>query len=360
LKKWNLLKGCKKLIKKWDWLNMNLLKFTLRRLVICIPVVFGVFILTFFMSRIMPGNPFLEPGIWVKGDPDFVRKQLEFYGLDQPIHIQFYRYMKGMFSGDWGESFKIAEGITVWDLVKMKFPITIEIGIYGTLLSSFIGIRTGAFSATHRNKPSDTIIRTLSIIGAAIPVFVLGILFQRFLGMQLDLFPIFGKKSPGFTDPPTITSFRLIDTLITGHFLLFLDTLWHYFLPVISLALIQIAEVTRMSRSSMLEVMELDYIRCARAKGCSEKRVIRKHALKNAMIPTVTVIGMKFANILANTILIEVTFSLNGFGMLFVEAIMKREYFIISAQVFLISMVFTVIIVIVDILYAIIDPRIRY
>lgn len=142
--------------------------------------------------------------------------------------------------------------------------------------------------------------------------------------------------------------------------MLFIDTAWHLFLPVLTLTLAQLADVTRITRSSMLEVLDQDYVRSARAKGCKEKDVLRKHALKNALIPTVTVIGVRIANMFGGAILMETTFNLKGMGMLFVEAIIDRDYFVINALVFIVSLLFATIVVVVDILYAVIDPRIRY
>jgi len=339
---------------------MSLLKYTIRRLLITIPIIFGVIFLTFMLSRLMPGNPFLEPGIFVKGNPEYIRNLLEEYGLNDPLMVQFLKYLGNMLRGEWGESLAIANGVPVWDLIMVKFPVTLEVGIYTTVISSLIGIRTGVYSAVHRNKPGDTLIRTVAIFGVAIPVFWLGILLQYLLSIKLSLFPTIGISTPGYPDPPTITSFRLIDCLITGQFGLFIDTAWHYILPVFCLSFIQIAGITRYSRSSMLEVLELDYIRSARAKGCKERDVINKHALKNALIPTITIIGLRFGGVLSGAIMTETTFNLKGFGMLFVDAINNRDYFVINALTFMITFVFIIAVVLVDVLYAVIDPRIRY
>ena len=339
---------------------MNLLKYMIRRLIYTIPVILGVFSITFFLSRIMPGNPFLQQDIWIKGDPEHVRRQLEYYGLDQPLFTQFLRYMERMFEGDWGESMVIALGLPVWELIRIKFPVTLELCIYALLLSSFIGVRTGVYSATHKNRAGDSIVRTLSIFGAAIPVFALGIIMQYFFSVKISLFPTSGIKSPGIASPLTITSFRLIDCLITGEFRLFIDSAWHLLLPLFCLTFIQVAALTRMTRSSMLEVIESDYVRSARAKGCKEKDVTRKHALKNAIIPTITVIGTRFATIFTSTLFLEITFSIKGIGVLFVESIFLRDYFVINGIVFVITILFTITMILIDLIYAIIDPRIRY
>lgn len=340
---------------------MSLLKYTVRRLLMVIPILFGVIFLTFILARLMPGNPFLKPGIFVKGNPEYVRALLEEYGLNKPLIVQFLLYLGNMLRGEWGKSLAIADQAPVWDLIMGKFSVTLELGIYTTILSSIIGIRTGVYSAVHRNKPGDTIIRTVAIFGVAVPIFWLGILMQYMLSIRFNLFPTIGIKTPGYPDPPvTITSFRLIDSLLTGQFGLFIDTAWHLILPVFCLTFIQIAGITRYSRSSMLEVLELDYVRSARAKGCKERDVINKHALKNALIPTITIIGLRFGTVLSGAIMTETTFNLRGFGMLFVSAVINRDYFVINALVFLITLVFIIAVVLVDVLYAVIDPRIRY
>jgi peptide/nickel transport system permease protein len=308
----------------------------------------------------MPGNPFLTPGDFIRGNPEYVRALLEKHGLDKPLIEQFLRYLRNMLRGDWGESLKVAKEVPVWDLIKGKFPVTIETGIYALLISSVVGVRTGVYSAVHRNKPGDTIIRTIALLGVAMPVFWLGILLQYSLSIKLGLFPTIGISKPGIGNPVTITSFRLIDTLITGRFDLFIDTAWHMILPVFVLSFIQVAGLTRYSRSSMLEVLELDYVRSARAKGCKERDVINKHALKNALIPIVTIIGLRFGTVISGAFLTETTFNLKGMAMLFVDAINFRDYFLINGCVFMFTLVYVIVVIFVDVLYAIIDPRIRY
>ncbi|MBN2155339.1 MAG: ABC transporter permease [Candidatus Lokiarchaeota archaeon] len=339
---------------------MSLLKYTVRRLLMTIPILFGVIFITFILSHMMPGNPFLKPGQFIKGNPEYVRALLEKHGLNDPIIVQFLKYLKNMLQGDWGESLIVSKGIPVWDLIKVKVPVTLEVGIYALIISSILGIRTGVYSAVHRNKPGDTIIRTVALLGVAMPVFWLGILMQYFLSIKLGLFPTIRISTIGYDDPIRITSFRLIDSLLTGRFDLAIDTAWHLVLPVFALSFLQVAGLTRYSRSSMLEILELDYVRSARAKGCKERDVINKHALKNALIPIVTIIGLRFGGVIGGAILTETTFNLKGMGMLFVDAVNWRDYFVINGLVFITTFVFIVMVVFVDILYAVIDPRIRY
>lgn len=202
--------------------------------------------------------------------------------------------------------------------------------------------------------------RGLALIGVAIPVFFLGMLLQYALGYMIDIFPATGYKSAGFADPPTITGFYLIDALILGRINLVYDYLYHLVLPVFCLSFITLAGIVRQTRSSMLEVLKQDYIRTARAKGCKEEDVINTHALKNSLIPTITVIGLNFAGLLGGAVLTETTFGLKGLGQLFVNAIVLRDYWVLQSIVFLLALIFVFATLITDLLYAYLDPRIRY
>jgi len=197
-------------------------------------------------------------------------------------------------------------------------------------------------------------------VGVSIPVFYLGMLLQFLFGYQLNWFPATGFKTAEYQDPEFITGFRIIDSLITGEFYYIVDYLYHLILPVFCLSFITIAGITRQSRSSMLEVLEQDYIRTARAKGCREKDVINVHAYKNSLIPTVTVIGLGFAGLLAGAVLTETTFNLKGIGKLMIDSIRESDYWVLNALVFIITIIFVSVNLIVDVIYAILDPRIRY
>jgi peptide/nickel transport system permease protein len=183
---------------------------------------------------------------------------------------------------------------------------------------------------------------------------------QATWGVEVKIFPATGYKTPGYPDPPMVTGFRLIDSLITGKFYLFVDYLHHLILPVLALAFITLASITRQTRSSMLEVLQQDYIRTARAKGCDEKEVVSSHALKNALIPTVTVIGLSFGGLLGGAVLTETTFNLKGMGNLIIMAIQRYDYYVINATVFLTALIFVVVNLLMDVIYGLLDPRIRF
>jgi len=342
---------------------MSLLKYIIRRFIVMIPVLFGVLTLTFILSRLMPGDP-IAARLAASGQHNpsqglyhQMKCQL---GLCDPLIIQYFRYMGELFTGHWGVSVSIVRNQPVWDLVMSRMPLTIDLTVFSIIISSYIGIKAGVISATHRNKTTDTVVRGFALVGVALPVFFLGMLLQYLLGYQLDWFEPTGYLSAEYEDPPFVTGFVLIDSILSGQWFLIGDYLWHMALPVFCLSFIQLASITRQTRSSMLEVMEQDFVRTARAKGCKEKVVIHSHALRNALIPTVTIIGMSIAGLLGGAVLTETTFGLTGMGKLFVDAILLYDFWVLDALVFLITIIFISANLLTDVIYAILDPRIRY
>ncbi len=338
---------------------MSLVRYIAKRIFALIPIVIGIIILTFFISRIMPGDPVLA---YLQGisEPEIYQQMRHELWLDRPLIMQFTRYIKDTFTGNWGYSISINKGQDVWTLIMQRLPRTLDIAFFSLIIAIYLGIKTGTISATRRNKPHDVFIRIVSLIGVSMPVFFLGILFQFFFSNLIPIFPATGFKDMSYGDPKFITGFRIIDALITGEVYLITDYLFHLILPVLCLSFVTLAGITRQSRSSMLEVLGQDYIRTARAKGCEEKDIIRRHALNNSLIPTITVIGLNFASLLGGTVLIEVTFSLKGIGKLFVDAILNYDYWVINALILVIAILFILISLLIDIVYAILDPRIRY
>jgi peptide/nickel transport system permease protein len=241
-----------------------------------------------------------------------------------------------------------------------RLPRTLDIALFSILISIFLGVKLGVISASHRNKSSDTVLRGLALIGVSIPVFFLGNLLQYFLSLQLGWFPATGFKNRGFPDPEYITGFRIIDTLFSGEYYLLGDYLYHLILPVFCLSFVSLGGITRQSRSSMLEVLEQDYVRTARAKGVEEKDVYRQHALKNSLIPTTTIIGLNLASIISGAVLTEVTFDINGIGQLLIDSLLTYDFWVINALIFVITVVYLSISLAIDISYSIYDPRIRY
>ena len=348
---------------------MSLIKYIIRRIIVMIPVLFGVMTLTFILTRLMPGDPVSAMlGAMGEHNPSEGMRQLMKcqLGLCDPIIVQYFRYVGELFTGDWGISVSIVEGMAVWELIMDTMPITIDLTIFAIVIASFFGIKAGIISAKHRNRSADTIVRGFALVGVSIPVFFLGMLLQFYLGYlptenwDIVLFEPTYYKTIANPDPSFITGFFIIDSLLSGEWYLIGDYLWHMALPVFCLSFIMLAGITRQTRSSMLEVLEQDYIRTARAKGCVEKQVIHSHALRNALIPTVTIIGLSFAGLLGGAVLTETTFDIPGMGQLFIDSILLYDYWTLNAIVFLIAVIFISANLITDVLYAILDPRIRY
>jgi len=336
-----------------------MIKFIVKRLLALLPVLFGVIALTFILSRLMPGDPIiahLPKNFTAEMYADMLRQ----LGLDKPILEQFVIYLGDLFIGNWGTSVTLAPGTLVWDLVLERFFRTFDIALLSIIIATFVGLKTGVISATHRNKPKDTILRGFALVGVAIPVFWMGMMLQFLLAFQIPLFPGIGYKSGGIGDPPVITHLRIIDCILAFDMVLLFDYIHHLILPVLCLSFITLASITRQTRSSMLEVLGQDYVRTARAKGCKEKDVIKTHARKNALIPTITVIGLNFGGLLSGAILTETTFNLHGLGELLLVSIQNTDYWVLNGIVFLTTITFIAINLAIDLIYGFIDPRIRY
>ena len=403
---------------------MSLLKYAIRRILAMVPVIFGVVTLTFIFSRMMPGDPVLAYLMSRSGfqqiNPDLLRIWRHKLGFDLPIIVQYFRFIGELFTGNWGSSVSIAKEVDVWDLIADRLPITIDLTIYTMIIASYVGIKIGVISAVHRNKAKDTVFRGMALIGVAIPVFFMGMILQYFLCIQplnitlflltlfvigiaiialmlirnytgkvkinkklliigaillgigaivftlpfpyqVDaIFPATGYKNPSYPDPEFVTGFYVIDAFFSGEIYKITDYFYHLLLPVFVLSFVSIASIIRQTRSSMLEVLEQDYIRTARAKGVKEKVVIHKHALRNSLIPTVTLLGFGVAGLLAGAILTETTFGLNGIGRLYIDSINQVDYWVLTAVVFVMTLILVCTLLITDMLYAYLDPRIRY
>ena len=338
---------------------MSLISYVTRRVLAMIPILLGVLMLTFILSLNLPGSPFNQEGTKINYVTAGIQEAA--LGLDKPIYIQLGMYVMNILRGNWGNSISLAPGIPVWTYIWQKAPFTIELAVISQIFSISIGIRAGVFSSVNKNNPKDTIVRFIALLGVAIPIFWLGMVLKYIFALQLDLFPtIHGISVLSNMELIDVTGFNMIDAILMGRLDIFLDIVWHMILPVFCLAFVGLASITRQTRSSMLEVLELDYIRSARAKGCKEKDVINKHALGNAMIPTITIIGMRIGGLLGGAVLTETTFALDGFGSLMINAINNRDYFVINALTLLTTAVFMLANLISDILYGIMDPRIRY
>lgn len=311
--------------------------YVLRRIVALLPVLLGVTILTFSIMYLSPGDP-AKIILGSKATEQAIAELRTQLGLDLPIYEQYFRWIGNVLVGDWGRSIQMK--MEVLPLIFDRFGATMILTIVSATLATLFGVLVGVLSAARRYSFIDRFLMILVLIGFCVPVFWLGIILQIGLGLELKWLPISGMHSPGQKD--------------------FLDMLPYLVLPSISLAVGSGAIIARMTRSSMLEVLELDYIRTARAKGIKENKVIFKHALKNAFIPVMTVIGMQVGFLLAGAVLVEMVFSWPGIGTLMVKGIQARDFPLVQGIILFVATAYVLVNLVVDILYAVIDPRITY
>jgi len=334
-----------------------LVRLIVRRLLFLVLVLFGLSIVTFSLSHIVPGDPArLMAG--PRASRSAVDKIREQYGLNDPLPVQYINYVKGVVRLDFGDSFTSRRPVKT-DLQRY-LPATAELAIFAFLLSTIIGVPLGMLSAVRRNQWPDHLARFVSISGLALPVFWLAIMAQFVFFGKLGWLPD-GERLPIGVDPPrTITSLYTIDALLTGNWEVLRTAISHLVLPVVVLAYGSLAVITRMVRGGMLEVLNQDYIRTARAKGIDQHRVILGHALKNALLPTVTSLGLQIGLLLSGAFLVEIVFSWPGIGRYAVEAIQRLDYNATMATTLIIALVFVLMNLVVDILYLFLDPRISY
>jgi peptide/nickel transport system permease protein len=287
-----------------------------------------------------------------------VEKIREKYGLNDPVPVQYVNYVAGVLRGDLGDSFTSRRPVR--EDLKRYLPATLELGLYAFVLSTAVGVPLGVISAVKRDKLPDHVARFVSISGLALPVFWLAIMAQFLFFGRLGWLPDGGRLPIGYDPPPTRTTLYTIDALLAGQWDTFLLALKHLALPTIVLAYGSLAVITRMVRGGMLEVLNQDYIRTARAKGIAHSTVITGHALKNALLPTVTSLGLQVGLLLSGAFLVEIVFSWPGIGRYAVEAIQRLDYNATMATTLIIALVFVLMNLVVDILYLFLDPRISY
>jgi ABC-type dipeptide/oligopeptide/nickel transport system permease component len=337
---------------------MHKLEFILRRLFSSLLVLIGVSIMTFFIARVVPSNA-AELYIGPKARPDDIARVIKQLGLDKTLPVQYAIYMKELLHGDLGQS--LGTKRPVLTEIAGRLPATLELLITGMLLAVLAGVPLGVLSARWQGKPPDTAVRILSIMGVSMPAFFLGLVLQIFFFRNLHLLPLAARVDAGlrFTHPITnITGFFLLDTLLTRNWVGFKDVLLHILLPALTLAAYPIGLIARMTRASMLEVLEQDYIRTARAYGIAERIVTYLYALKNAIGPTLTVIGITFAYALTGTFFVEVIFNWPGLGLFVVRSLLALDYPAIMGVTLFGAVGYVLINLIVDLLQAWIDPRI--
>ena len=331
-----------------------MLAYIIRRILTLIPTLLGVSVIVFFMLRITPGDP-AELLLGERVTEEALHEIREHLGLNEPLHVQYGLFLKRLMKGDLGET--IWSRQKVWIEVKERFPATIELSVVALFISCFFGIIFGIISATRQYSIFDYLSMLGALIGVSMPIFWLGLVFMLIFSVNLGWLPLSGRISIG-VDLEVITNFYILDAVLTKNWGALKDVLWHIIMPATTLSTIPMAIVARMTRSSMLEVLRQDYIKTAKAKGLSRFIVTFKHALRNALIPVVTTIGLQFGVALGGAILTETIFAWPGVGKWMFDAVMKRDYMVIQGGTLVIAAVFVVINLMVDVLYAVINPRI--
>lgn len=333
-----------------------MLRFLLGRLGMLVPTFIGVTIIAFSFIRLLPGDPIEllagERGI----DPERKAALMAEMGFDQPIWAQYFNYLGDVLQGDLGTSF--ASKQPVLDEFFSLFPATVELAFCAIIIAVLIGIPLGVIAATKRGSFIDQSIMGVALVGYSMPIFWWGLLLIILFSGTLGWTPVSGRISLLYFFEP-VTGFMLIDSLLSGEEGAFASAVSHLILPSIVLATIPLAVIARQTRSAMLEVMGEDYVRTARAKGLSPTRVIGVHALRNAMIPVVTTIGLQIGVMLAGAILTETIFSWPGIGKWLIDSITRRDYFVVQGALLLIAGIIMLVNLIVDVLYGLINPRIR-
>jgi len=306
------------------------------------------------MMHITPGDP-AELLLGERATETALEALREHLGLNEPLHVQYGMFLKRLMKGDLGETIWTRQ--KVWVEVKQRFPATIELSIAAMLISSFLGVILGIISATKQYSLFDYLSMLGALVGVSMPIFWLGLVLMLIFSLNLGWFPMSGRLSVGIDIDP-ITNFYILDALLTKNWPAFKDAIWHLTLPAFTLSTIPMAIVARMTRSSMLEVLRQDYIKTAKAKGLSPGIVIMKHALRNALIPVITVIGLMFGILMAGAILTETIFAWPGVGKWLYDAVLQRDYMVIQGGTLFVAAIFVIINLVVDVLYAVINPKI--
>ena len=305
-----------------------MLKYTIRRLLQTIPLLIAISFAAFIMMHLVPGDP-VRNMMGIEASKEAVEAERERLGLNDPLLVQYGRFLGGVLQGDLGTSIFTKQSVT--DEILKKYPATIKLALGGTIFASVVGILAGIVSAVKRNKLTDNIIMVLSLISVSTPSFFLALVLMLFFSLQLGWLPSMGLRTP-----------------------------LHYVLPIITLGMQSVGTIARTTRSSMLEVLGQDYIRTSRSRGIPERVIIYSHAFKNAIIPVLTIVGLRFGGLLAGSMLVETVFSIPGIGRYLVDAVLERDYPVVQSVVLVRACTLVLVDLMVDLLYAVADPKIRY
>jgi peptide/nickel transport system permease protein len=333
-----------------------MLRFVVRRLLLLIPILFGVSVLVFFWVHELPGGP-AESLLGERGTPELIKQYEEQYGLNDPLPVQYVKYMKALLSGDLGVSTLSRRAVT--SEIRERFPATIELAIAAMVFAVSIGLPLGFYAAKHYGRAGDHLTLVVSLVGISIPVFFLAIILKYIFAVKLGWLPSVGREDILATrDHPT--NFYTLDAIINRDPAGFWDAIKHLILPAIALGSIPLAIITRITRASVVDVQNEDYVRTARAKGLAPAIVDRRHVLRNALLPITTIIGLQTGLLLSGAVLTETIFAYPGMGSWLQMAITNRDYPVLQGGILFLALIFVLVNLVVDISYAFINPRIRY
>jgi ABC-type dipeptide/oligopeptide/nickel transport system permease component len=336
---------------------MKTWEYIVRRLVLLIPVIIGVTIITFVVSHVIPADPARAFAGGPKAQPETIARIRAELHLDKPIWEQYFYYLNDLIHFNLGKSY--LEDRPVTDALAQYFPATFELTIFAMLIAVPLGIAGGIVSAIRQNKLSDHFTRIIAIVGYSLPIFWLALMLQYVFAYIFPIFPLEGRLSVGMAPPGPISGFFVIDSILTGNIGTLASSLLHLILPAFTLGFATLAIILRMTRSSMLEVMGTDYIRTARAKGLTERKVIYRHGLRNALIPTLTVTGLSFGGLLSGAVLTETIFNWPGMGRFAADAVLGLDFNSVMGFTLVVAIIYVVVNLIVDLLYAFVDPRVK-
>jgi peptide/nickel transport system permease protein len=331
------------------------LRFVVRRLLLLVPILIGLSILVFLWIRALPGGP-AQSLLGERATESTVREIEEQYGLDDPIHVQYFRYVENVVRGDFGTSIRSRRPVS--EELGERFPATIELALAAMLFSVVLGIPLGFFAAKRYGTIFDHGSLLASLLGVSIPIFFLAILLKYIFAIELGLLPTVGRQDV-LIDVPHPTNFYVLDALLAGDLEAFWDAIEHLILPAIALGTIPLAIIARITRASVLDVQNEDYVRTARAKGLAPRTVDRRHVLRNALLPISTIIGLQTGLLLSGAVLTETVFAWPGMGTWLVEAIENRNYPVLQGGILFLAVIFVLVNLVVDLSYALINPRIR-
>ena len=333
-----------------------MIRYTLRRLVALIPVLIGVSVIVFLFLHLIPGDP-ATAMLGEHATPDSIVQLRKAYGLDEPWPNQYALFVSHIVRGDLGRSIRSNNPVSA-DLAQ-RFPATVELTLMAMLFAVVVGLPAGIVSAWRRGSIVDHGSVVFALVGVSMPIFWLGLMLAWLFGVQLKLLPFSARLDTGARYAP-ITNLIVLDSIVRGDWAILGQSIRHLLLPALALCTVPMAIVARMTRGAMLEVLNLDYVRTARAKGLSERIVVGGHAFRNALLPVVTIVGLQVGTLLSGAILTETIFSWPGIGRWVYESIQFRDYPVVQSMTLVIAVIFVFTNLLVDLSYAWLDPRVRY